>query len=110
MKEKKYENTKQYRELKAALFKSLEERGLVDKVYTDMAESYLDLWVQKRRLNDDVRERGVSVMDAKRGMPVENRSVSLGVQVNKEMLNIYAALGFKDISCGKALEPFDDEL
>ena len=48
-------------------------------------------------------------MDEKRQMPVENRSVSLAVQVSRQMLAIYQALGFKeDAASGKGIE--DDEL
>ena len=64
--------------------------------YTDKVREYMNFWCQLKRLEADVAERGVSVMDAKRGMPVENRSVSLAVQVSRQMLAIYTALGFKD--------------
>lgn len=110
-KPKKYEQTKAYAALKTALLDNLATRGLTEKVYTDQVDAYMALWVQKQQLSADVRARGVTVLDQKRGMYVENRSVSLGVQVNKELLNIYTALGFKDLSTGKgAAMDFDDEL
>ena len=46
--------------------------------------------------------------DAKRDMMVENRSISLAVQVSRQMLAIYAALGFKDEGPRQGGE--DDEL
>ena len=53
----------------------------------------------------------MTVKDEKRGMNVENRSVSLGVMVSRQMLQIYTALGFKEISgAGAAPEKDDDEL
>lgn len=108
---KKYEQTKAYAALKTALLDNLATRGLTEKVYTDQVDAYMALWVQKQQLAADVKTRGVTVLDPKRGMLVENRSVSLGIQVNKELLNIYAALGFKDLSTGKgAAMDFDDEL
>lgn len=110
-KPKKYEQTKAYAELKTAMLDNLATRGLIEQVYTDQVNAYMALWVQKQQLAADVKSRGVTVMDEKRGMLVENRSVSLGVQVNKELLNIYTALGFKDLSTGKgAAMDFDDEL
>lgn len=41
-------------------------------------------------------------------MMVENRSISLAVQVSRQMLAIYTALGFKDDGQGRGGE--DDEL
>ncbi len=50
-------------------------------------------------------------MDEKRGMLVENRSVSLEVQVSRQMLAIYSALGFKDDGLNaKRADNEDDEL
>ena len=73
----------------------LEARGLVEEVYRDKVEEYMTLWRQLRELQEDIDERGVTVMDEKRGMRVENRSVSLATQVSKQMLAIYNALGLK---------------
>lgn len=91
--EKSYENT-----LKQALLDNLTARGLVEQVYVDKVDEYMDLWRQRQFLNDDVENRGVTVYDFKRETYVENRSVSLEVQVSRQMLAIYTALGFKDIS------------
>ena len=73
----------------------LEARGLVEDVYRDKVDEYMTLWCQLRELQNDVKERGVAVMDERRGMLVENRSVSLATQVSKHMLAIYTALGLK---------------
>lgn len=103
--------TKPYKTLRAGLRDNLAARGLVEPMYTDMLEHYLKLWVQFHELQDDIRERGVTVWDDKRGMMVENRSVSLEMQVSRQMLNIYQALGFKDISAsGGRTADLDDEL
>lgn len=108
---KKYEQTKAYAALKMALLDNLATRGLTAKIYADQVDAYMALWVQKQQLAADVKARGVTVLDQKRGMLVENRSVSLGIQVNKELLNIYTALGFKDLSSGKGVAmDSDDEL
>lgn len=97
-----------YRELKSGLEANLEARGLVEPMYSDMLKHYLDLWLQFQSLQADITERGVTVWDAKRGMMVENRSVSLEIQVSRQMLNIYTALGFKDVSAsGGKSEMFD---
>ena len=94
----KWESTTAYRTIKKGLMESLETRGLTEAVFRDKAEEYLALWVQFQQLKADVEKNGVSFFDERRGMPVENRSVALGVQVSKQMLSIYGALGFKNIA------------
>lgn len=105
------ESTKAYRQLKKSLLESLEARGLVEDVYRDKVAEYMTLWVQLRELQADVKDRGVVVMDEKRGMLVENRSVSLATQVSKQMLAIYTALGLKPAKSRSGPPGYDtDEL
>ena len=107
---KDYRRTKQYRDLKTSMEESLKERGLLnpkeekptDKVFQDLLNRYLDLWCEYQDLSADIAERGVVVMDAKRGMLVENRSLTIRHQTSNKMLDIYAALGFRDISAPRA--------
>lgn len=101
---------RKYNQLKGALIDNLEARGLVEDVYRDKVEEYMDLWARRQELEKDLTERGTQVLDEKRGMLVENRSMSLEVQVSKQMLSIFAALGFKDISANAAPRDGDDEL
>ena len=104
--------SKEYKALKQSMMDNLEARGLVESIYTEQVEQYMSFWIQARQLRDDVERRGISVYDEKRGMDVENRSVSLLVQVSRQMQNIYTALGFKDVSASAkaALADDDDEL
>ena len=105
------ESSKAYRQLKKSLLESLEARGLVEDVYRDKVAEYMTLWVQLRELQADVKDRGVVVMDEKRGMLVENRSVSLATQVSKQMLAIYTALGLKPAESRNGPSGYDtDEL
>ena len=89
-----YRKTKKFKALRQAMLDSLELRGLNDKVYTDKVEEYMDFWARRCELRDDVAERGLSVADD-RGRVTENRSVSLEIQVSRQMLAIFTALGFK---------------
>ena len=114
-KSKNIRATKTFRELKASLEDSLNARGLVEPVYTELLSRYLDLWCEYQHLTDDINERGVVVMDEKRGMLVENRSLTIRHQTSNKMLDIYAALGFRDISAPRSgarpnALPEDDEL
>lgn len=91
-----------YRELKTGLAENLEARGLVEPIYRELLERYMDLWCEFQELTEDIRERGVCVMDEKRGMLVENRSCTIRHQTSQKMIDIYNALGFRDLSTGMA--------
>ena len=90
------EHPRGYGPLKKRLMENLAARGLVEAVYVDKVEEYMCLWEIARRFEADIRERGVTVYDEKREMDVENRSCSLLIQTSRQMLAIFAALGFKD--------------
>lgn len=96
-------------ELQKAMMADLEKRGLTQKVYADKVQEYLDFWERRRQLRDDVAERGLTVMDD-RGRMTENRSVSLEVQVSRQMLAIFTALGFKPDDLKGAGSDDEDEL
>lgn len=107
---KDWRKTKQYRELKKSMLDNLEARGLLEKAYTDKVDEYLDFWVRRQELQTDVAERGLSVIDD-RGRITENRSVSLEIQVARQMLAVWTALGFKDAAAKSDMSGgMDDEL
>ena len=91
---KDWKRSKAYQELREDLERNLVSMDLSGRVYQDKVEEYLDFWVLHQELLADIRERGLTVMD-ERGRQSENRSVSLAIQVSRQMLNIYTALGFK---------------
>ena len=94
--------------LKQALLDNLTARGLTAPVYADKVTEYMDLWRHRQRAGADIEQRGVSVMDERRGMKVENKSVALEVQLSRQMMAIFTALGFRRAALD-AIEPFDDE-
>ena len=106
----KIERERRRTALEQSLLDNLEARGLVEDVYQDKVAEYMGLWDRLQDLRRDIAVRGVSVMDEKRGMRVENRSVSLEVQVSRQMLAIYAALGFKARDSGGGAGDEDDAL
>ena len=109
-KRKDWSKTRAYRELRRSLTDSLTARGLVEQVYTDKLEEYLDFWCRRQELKADVAARGLTVMDD-RGRMSENRSISLEIQVSRQMLTIFTALGFKaEAERGCAGGADDDEL
>ena len=48
----------------------------------------------RQELKADIAQRGLTVTDD-RGRQTENRSVSLSVQVSRQMMALFTALGFK---------------
>ena len=93
-KPKDFCKSKGYRTLKQAMLANLEARGLDHAVYTDKVEEYMNFWVIQQKLKADIDQRGLTVTDD-RGRQTENRSVSLKVQVSKQMLALFNAMGFK---------------
>lgn len=103
-----YRKTKEFSELKQSLLELLSCRGLTDAAYTDKVEEYMDFWVRRCELRDDVAARGLTVED-ERGRISENRSISLEVQVSRQMLAIFTALGLKPENLkGRDPDGFDD--
>lgn len=92
---KDYKRTKEYRELRESLLGSLRERGLDAALYTDKVNEYMDFWARRQELREDIRTRGFTVKD-ERGRESENRSLSLEVQVSRQMLAIFTTLGFRE--------------
>ena len=107
--EKDWRKTKAFRDLRKSMLDDLTARGLVDGAYTDKVEEYMDFWVQRQKLEADIAARGVTVLDAKREMLVENRSVSLSVQVARQMLAIFTALGLKEDACAASPQDGEDD-
>lgn len=89
---KDWTKTAGYRDMRKALTEAVGIRSAVDPLVSDKVEEYMNLWCQRQMLYDDVRKRGPTVAD-ERGRVSENRSISLGVQVSKQMLALCASLG-----------------
>lgn len=103
-----YRKRKVYRELRAAMLANLAARGLDDDAYRDKVDEYMDFWVRRQELRDDIARRGLTVVD-ERGRLSENRSVSLEIQVSRQMLAIFSALGFKEGALAAAGRSDDDD-
>ena len=106
---KNWRRTREFRELRRSLIDNLEARGMLEYVYRDKVLEYMDLWVRRRELQEDIARRGVTVWDDKRGQ-TENRSVTLELQTAKLMLAIYNALGFAEKAGSGRSMAAEDEL
>ena len=91
--------TKAYRELKKEMLDDLEARGLISRPYIDKVEEYMELWVQLKMLNADIRERGVSIEyqngENQKGT-TDNKSLGIAIRVSGQMLNIFSALAYRE--------------
>ena len=92
---KDYKRTKEFRALRQSLLDNLHERGLDTQCYEDKVDEYMDFWVRRKELREDIETRGFTVTDD-RGRVSENRSLSLEVQVSRQMLAIFTTLGFRE--------------
>lgn len=95
---KDWTKTKPYRALKQGLEDNLEARGLVEPVYRELLRRYMELWCEFQELTADIRENGVSYILEKTGERRENRSITIRHQTSQKMLDIYNALGFRELS------------
>jgi hypothetical protein len=109
--------TEDYRKIKSDLLDQLERNGTTGQYYIDLVFDYLDLWIAKSLLIEDIQERGVIVKyengGGQSGMK-KNDSIEQLVKVNSQMLKILADLGLKWLidQGGKSSggEPDDDDL
>lgn len=104
-----YERRREYRDLRQSMLDNLAARGLDEDVYRDKVQEYMDFWVRRQTLRDDIARRGLTVEDD-RGRLMENRSVSLEIQVSRQMLAIFTTLGFKEDALTAGQSEDDDEL
>lgn len=104
-----YERRREYRELKRSMMDALAVRGIDEEVYRDKVQEYMDFWVRRQALRDDIARRGLTITDD-RGRMTENRSVSLEIQVSRQMLAIFTTLGFREDALASGRSEDDDEL
>jgi hypothetical protein len=97
-KTRKYLESNLYVELKQDLLDQLDRNCTTGKYYTDLVGDYMDMWVTKCLLVDDIQQRGVLVKydngGGQKGKK-KNDSVELRIKVNAQMLKLLSELGIK---------------
>lgn len=100
---KKYLESELYREIKNDLLDQLDRNGTTGKYYVDLVCDYMDLWITKCLLVEDIQERGVSVEydngGGQKGRK-KNDSVEQRIKVNAQMLKLLSELGIKPTQTG----------
>lgn len=98
IKAKKYLESEIYQDIRQDLLDQLERNGTVGKYYVDLVDDYMNFWVDKCLLTDDIQTRGVVVAynngGGQKGKK-RNDSILDKIKVNVQMLNILNALGIK---------------
>ena len=105
-KPKDWRRSKDYNAVREELERSMGGKDNLDAITATRIEEYMDFWVLRHQLQDDITARGLYVEDD-RGRTMENRSVSLSIQASRQMSAIAAVLGLV-IGAERKLE--DDEL
>ena len=97
-KTKKYLQSELYKTIKKDLTDQLERNGTVGEYYLDLVNDYMDMWVTKCLLVDDIQQRGINVKydngGGQKGRK-KNDSVEQRIKLNAQMLKLLDALGIK---------------
>ena len=92
---KKIKRSTSYKKLKENLLSQLAEKNNDIPVFLDLVESYMDLWIVKELLNNDISDRGVYVTTYNaRGQEIakKNDSVSELSKITAQMLKVLTQL------------------
>lgn len=87
--------TKRYKQLLDSLLKHLETRGLKRLPYTDMVEQYMGFWVEVQQAQAEIDRDGLTILDERRGTPIQNPACATKRQATQEMRKLFATLGFE---------------
>lgn len=105
---KKYIESAEYAGIRKDLIEQLKSSGTVGSHFTDLVDDYMDLWVTKCLLVDDIQSRGVNVVydngGGQKGRK-KNDSVELRIKVNAQMLKMLSDLGIKATQGGGSVGP-----
>lgn len=97
-KTRRYLESDFYEEIKSDLIDQLDRNGTTGKYYSDLVSDYMDLWVTKCLLVDDIQQRGVITKYDNGGGQKghkKNDSVEQRIKVNAQMLKLLSELGIK---------------
>lgn len=95
---KKKEKSNLYKAIESDLLAQLQHNGTTGRYYKDLVTDYMNLWITKALLIDDIKERGVRTeYDNGGGQKgyTKNNSVELLVKTNAQMLKLLSELGIK---------------
>lgn len=92
----KLKKSKLYKDIKKDLLDQLEHNCTSGTYYIDLVDDYMDMWVMKCLLVDDIQENGITVVYNNGGGQTgrkKNDSVEQRIKVNVQMLKLLSELG-----------------
>ena len=108
---KKFIESELFSEIRRDLLDQLERSGTSGKYYLDLVDDYMDMWVTKCMLVEDIQLRGATIKfdngGGQRGVK-KNDSVDQRIKINAQMLKLLTELGIKP-SRSESGDPGDDE-
>lgn len=106
---KKVIASKQYIKIRQDLMDQLERNGTIGEYFIDLVSDYMDMWVTKSLLVEDVQHRGVNIKydngGGQKGLK-KNDSIELSLKVYKQMLELLYKIGIEPSNGG---DPDADE-
>lgn len=97
---KKIMESELYKEIRKDLINQLDANGTVGKHFKDLVDDYMELWMTKCMLVDDIHKRGINVKynngGGQKGMQ-DNKSIEKLIKVNSQMISLLDKLGIKSI-------------
>lgn len=95
---KKLLRSRLYKNIKADLIDQLERMGTVGQFFNDLVDDYMDMWVTKCLLIDDIQARGVTITydngGGQKGVK-KNDSIEQLIKINAQMLKLLNELEIK---------------
>ena len=103
--------TKAYKQLRESLLAHLADRRLERLPYTDMVEQYMGFWVDVQQAQAEIDRDGLTILDERRGTPIQNPACATKRQASQEMRKLFDTLGFAaEAKRASAAGDDDDEL
>jgi hypothetical protein len=93
-----YMESETYKKIRQDLLDQLDRNSTLGEYYVNLVGDYMELWISKCLLIDDIARRGVTIKynngGGQSGMK-KNDSVDLLIRVNGQMLKLLSELGIK---------------
>jgi hypothetical protein len=95
---KRYLESDKFRTIRTDLLAQLQRTGTSDSYFFDLVDDYMDMWVTKCLLVEDIQRRGVMIKydngGGQKGFR-KNDSIEQRLKVNAQMLKLLSQLGIE---------------